>query len=248
MKYKLADIAISRKLCNLKQFCEAVREGRVSVEAEGIGVSKVDSPNDAIDTSVYTDAPIMLNIENHGKTKIYHPHFRGKHLVATRYDYGDFEWEVIERANAIVAAPVLDGDKIVLAKVYRPVIHDWLFELPAGMMHPHEHAHDTALRELEEETGYTAGRVDYLWSALCTPGYSTEDAHFYLCTDLKEGEQQLDAEEKIVPAIYTISDAFALIRQGLIRDMKTIAAISYLQTFTGDDTCLTSQLVKKSAT
>lgn len=237
MSYKVAEILVKRGLCKFNEIAKLVADGEVlyynSSGNQNCAVA-VDNPDQLLE--IPEKGYIDVYVLNRGKTRVYDPYFQGNFLTVTRYDDAEGNlWEVVERHNAIVAVPVIH-DKIVLIQVYRHALGVNLLEVPAGIMEPWEQAHDTALRELEEETGYIAGRVDKLFTAFSTPGYSTEGATFYLCTDLELGEQKLDKEEKIVPVAVTIDDAVRLIEQGKIIDMKTISAVCYLAAKLGIDT------------
>lgn len=185
----------------------------------------ITDPNAEIEIS----EPIYLNVGARKNTKIFPLAFDGKFLKVRLKEYGPHIWEVAERANAIVAVAQTTPDNIILVQQHRPAVNQTLYEVPAGIMEPWEHAYDTAWRELSEETGYNAGRIDFLFSAYSSPGCLTEMAHFYHLTDLTSGTQQLDpAEEGLKVAVVDLVTAFSMIVNHQITDMKTIAAISYL--------------------
>lgn len=226
---KLAAVLVKRKLCQFSELREFCSKGDVRVANSYnsvIGITHtVYDPNTVL--SIPPNGSITVYVKNRGNTIVYNPWFEGDHLTVTRYDYGEHVWEVVERLNAIVAVPII-GDSVVLVNVYRPVFHKKVLELPAGIMNTWEQACDTALRELKEETGYTAGAVTFMFTGYTSPGYSTEEAHFYLCESLQPGEQKLDKEEQIEVLVTPLWRAQQLIKERQIVDLKTIAAISYL--------------------
>lgn len=252
MKLKIARFLVERKLCAFNELARLFSDGDVmcymGYSDGSLRAFRPTDPNDTLEFYHDDYAEIThydLHVKNRGKTRIHKPYYESEFLRVRNYDYGDHKWDVVERANAIVAVPILDGHSIVLVKIYRPALSEWLYELPAGMMEGWEQAHDTALRELEEETGYTAKRVDFLFSAYSSPGFCTEMAHFYLCSNLIEGEQCLDPEEKIEPFIVPLAEAQELIKQKEIIDMKTICAISYIINYyqaLGDTACVSNSV------
>ena len=139
--------------------------------------------------------------------------------------------EVVAYPGAALILPISDEGKIVLIRQYRAVVDKWLYELPAGTLEPDENPMECALRELEEETGYKAGRLDLLFKAYTAPGYSTELIHFYLARDLRKGEVHPDSDEVIKVEEKSLGEVLEMIRDGRIIDMKTIAAILYYVNF-----------------
>ena len=144
--------------------------------------------------------------------------------------------EVVEAADAVVILPLLDGDRVVLIKNHRYALNETLWELPAGTLEPGEDPAAAAPRELTEETGYAAGRVEPLTRFYPAPGFCTECLHAYRATDLRHVGQNLDATEQIeaVPTVW--SDALTMVREGVIRDAKTVATLLYHEAFGRDKT------------
>lgn len=119
-----------------------------------------------------------------------------------------------------VAVLAIDGEgRVVLAPQRRPAVGEAaLLEIPAGTRDaPGETAEATALRELEEETGLRAGRIEHAGAFFPSPGYTDERQDLYIATDLS-GEAR-DCER--VP----IAEAAARVARGDVRDLKTAFAI-----------------------
>lgn len=135
--------------------------------------------------------------------------------------------EVIEYPGAVAVLPLLDGDNAVLVRQYRPAIGGWIYEVPAGTFMPGEEPRDCALRELEEETGYRAGRLVKMFEMYTAPGYSTEMMHSYLAEDLELGEVSLEKDEELTVEVVSLDRAVEMIRRNEICDGKTIATILY---------------------
>ena len=124
----------------------------------------------------------------------------------------------------IVAQP--DLNKIVLIKQFRYAIGKVFWELPAGTLHKNEDPVLAAKRELKEETGYTANSWETLGIVYPLPGYSSEVLYFFKATDLIDDEPEPDPDENIEVKVLDLKQAWAMIKDGEIRDAKTIAGIS----------------------
>jgi ADP-ribose pyrophosphatase len=94
------------------------------------------------------------------------------------------EYAYIQHPGAAIAVPVSSSGEFILVKQYRFPIAKYLLEFPAGTLESGEDHGDTIQRELEEETGYSAGKWDYMGAFYICPGYSNEVIHAYLARDL----------------------------------------------------------------
>jgi ADP-ribose pyrophosphatase len=120
---------------------------------------------------------------------------------------------------------------ILLIRQYRYATGGELWEVPAGTLDPGEDPEACARRELLEETGVTAARLQRLTSIWTTPGFTNEVIHLYLATGLTSGEPSRERDEFIEVVPQPLSRVLALIRDGEIRDAKTVAAILYMAGF-----------------
>jgi ADP-ribose pyrophosphatase len=120
---------------------------------------------------------------------------------------------------------------ILLIRQYRYATGGQLWEVPAGTLDPGEDPEACARRELLEETGVTAARLQRLTSIWTTPGFTNEVIHLYLATGLTSGEPSRERDEFIEVVPQPLSRVLALIRDGEIRDAKTVAAILYMAAF-----------------
>jgi ADP-ribose pyrophosphatase len=134
----------------------------------------------------------------------------------------------IEHSGSVAVVPLLDDGSLVLIRQFRLAAGGVIWEIPAGGLEPGERPDDCARRELEEETGYRAARVEPLFAAYASPGTSSELMRFFLATGLEKKEQRTEEDEIITVEQLEVDEVLRLIRSGEIRDEKTIAAVAYL--------------------
>ena len=137
--------------------------------------------------------------------------------------------DLILHPGAAVVLPITDDGKVVMVRNWRWAIARELLELPAGTLEPLEEPHDCAYRELEEETGFTAGTLRPLCRFYTSPGVMTELIYAFVATELTEGQQHLSSDEKISVEIMSFEEIDHLIRIGKIMDAKTLATFLYYQ-------------------
>ncbi|MDD2217795.1 MAG: NUDIX hydrolase [Eubacteriales bacterium] len=131
--------------------------------------------------------------------------------------------EIVEHNGGAALVVFTDQKKFVMVKQYRNAPGKILIETPAGKTDGNEDPYETAVRELREETGYTAGRIEKLASMYASPGYCEEFLHIYLCMELSSGQTEFDESEAIDICEYTASEILSMIELGQIEDAKTIA-------------------------
>jgi ADP-ribose pyrophosphatase len=137
--------------------------------------------------------------------------------------------EVVEFHGGVAILALDDANRVVLIRQYRYAVGEMIWELPAGMLEPGELPEVCAERELEEETGYHAARIEPLCRFYSTPGATDEVLHVYLATGLTPGGSRLEADERIQVTLTAWEDALAMIERGEIRDGKTIIGLLTLQ-------------------
>jgi ADP-ribose pyrophosphatase len=135
--------------------------------------------------------------------------------------------EIVEHNGGAVIIALPSPSEIVLVRQYRYAAGADLWELPAGMIDPGETPDTAAARELHEETGYTAGRIRYLWSAYSTPGFCQELLHFYVAQDLTPGDQKQDEVEQIEVRTWKLEEAWNLVQADQLRDAKTQIGLAW---------------------
>jgi len=135
--------------------------------------------------------------------------------------------EIVVHPGASAILPIIEPRKILMVRQYRHPVGEVLLEIPAGTLKPGEDPMACAARELEEETGYRAGKLAHLITVYPTPGYSSEILHIYLARDLRRGVQAPEMDENISIVEMSINQVLDGIRDGKIRDSKTIVATLY---------------------
>lgn len=133
--------------------------------------------------------------------------------------------EIVRHPGAAAMVPFLDDGRVVLIKQYRHAVGDFVWEIPAGTLEPDEAPMACARRELVEETGYEATRLEKLAEILPAPGYTDEHIHIFLATGLRPAEQKLEDDEVLELQPTVLHTALAMVIQGKIRDAKTIAGL-----------------------
>ncbi|MDE3052366.1 MAG: NUDIX hydrolase [Gemmatimonadota bacterium] len=141
--------------------------------------------------------------------------------------------EIIRHPGASAIVPILSDAEasdptLVLIRQYRHAAAGYLYEIPAGRLNDGEDPAQCAVRELAEETGYRAGRVEHLFSMFTTPGFTDERIHVFLASGLSEGPTAHEADEILKVEQVPVSRALALIEGGEIQDAKTALSILYL--------------------
>jgi ADP-ribose pyrophosphatase len=146
------------------------------------------------------------------------------------------ELEMVRHPGASAVVPFLDDPRdddprILLLRQYRYASLDFLYEIPAGRLEEGEAPAACAARELREETGYGAARLEPLLSMYTTPGFTDERIHVFLAADLTPGATAPERDEFIEEVPHRMSEALALIDRGAICDAKSALALLFAATF-----------------
>lgn len=135
------------------------------------------------------------------------------------------ELAIVRHPGASCIVPFLDDDEVILIRQYRHATGGTILEVPAGKLDPDESPEACAQRELAEETGYRAGRIEHLSSIWTTPGFTDEVIHLHAAFDLEHVGQQLEADEVIELVPMSLSDALGRVFRGELRDAKSALAL-----------------------
>jgi ADP-ribose pyrophosphatase len=133
--------------------------------------------------------------------------------------------EMVRHPGATAVVPMKDDGTVVLIKQFRHAAGGFIYEIPAGKLHPGEEPTACAARELEEEIGYQAGRLELISSIFTAPGFTDEVIHIYKATNMAKGRQHLDRDEVLEIVEMPLKDAIAMIQTGTIRDAKTMVGL-----------------------
>ena len=137
----------------------------------------------------------------------------------------------ISEPAKVVVLPFLNNNTLLLEHQYRAAINRYIYEIPAGAIERGEKPVKAAARELEEETGYTANSLKFLFWMYSSPGLSTEILYAYSAHDLIKSSRNPDEDEIIDVKKIRLDKALQLIKNNTIRDAKTIACILYYLRF-----------------
>lgn len=139
--------------------------------------------------------------------------------------------EIVKHPGAVAILAVTEEGKIIMVKQFRKPLERAIVEIPAGKLEKGEEPEYTALRELEEETGYTAKKLTKITAFYTSPGFADEIVHVFLAEELSvlEEKRALDEDEFVEVMEVTLEDALKLVESREVYDAKTAYAIQYLQ-------------------
>jgi ADP-ribose pyrophosphatase len=169
-------------------------------------------------------------------TRAYHGRVISLDVDEVRFPDGSIgSLEMIRHPGASAVVPLLEDGasdpQVLLIRQYRYAANGYLYEVPAGRLDEGESPMECAHRELTEETGYRAQRVEHLFTMFTTPGFTDEKIHLFLASGLTAGEAHREADEfmELVPT--RLSEALSMIERGEIQDAKTALALLYAANF-----------------
>lgn len=135
------------------------------------------------------------------------------------------ELELITHPGAAAVVPLKSDGQVVLIRQYRHAVGGFIYEIPAGKLHPGEDPRECAVREVEEEIGYKVGVLEPLLSFFTTPGFTDEIIHIFVGKDLTPGTQNLGVDEVLEIIEMPLAKTIDLINDGTIKDGKTIIGL-----------------------
>lgn len=134
------------------------------------------------------------------------------------------DWREIVRHNGGAGVCVIKDEKMCLVRQYRVALDRMTLEIPAGKIDPGEDPAVCAARELTEETGIVAGRVEFLANSAGAPGFTNEKTRIFVAKDITQKESNPDEGEFVDVVWLPVEDVVEAIRAGLIEDAKTIVS------------------------
>lgn len=136
-----------------------------------------------------------------------------------------YQREIVRHPGSAVIVPIFSDETVALVRQYRHPAVKYLLEIPAGTLNDGERPEIGAARELEEELGVVAGKMERLSEFFVSPGFCEEKMWVYLATDLTQTKQKLDDDELIEVVRVNFSEALEMISAGEIEDAKTIIGL-----------------------
>jgi ADP-ribose pyrophosphatase len=140
-------------------------------------------------------------------------------------DQRETKFEIIDHGGSVILIPVDENGEVLFVRQYRHAAGKDLLELPAGTRDGAEPYEECAAREIREETGMQAGRLEKVGEFYLAPGYSTEFMVVYLATDLSPNPLEADEDEFLVVEKMPVKQALQLAEQGNMPDAKSLAAL-----------------------
>ena len=135
------------------------------------------------------------------------------------------DFELVRHPGGAAVLPILADGRVVLLRQFRPAAGGIVWEIPAGRLEPGEVPVDCVARELAEEAGYRAARLEPLGELLPAVGFCTERVHLFLARDLSAVPQALEPDEYLEVVPLPAAEALALVDRGEIPDAKTQLAL-----------------------
>ncbi|HYU28397.1 MAG TPA: NUDIX hydrolase [Gemmatimonadales bacterium] len=146
------------------------------------------------------------------------------------------ELEIVRHPGAAAVVPFAsdprgDDPTVLLIQQYRYATNGSLLEIPAGRLDPGEDPEACGRRELLEEVGVTAGRLERLTTIWTTPGFTDERIHLFWASELSAGKHAREPDEFIEVIPKPLSEALQLVRSGVITDAKTALSLLFVAGF-----------------
>jgi ADP-ribose pyrophosphatase len=133
--------------------------------------------------------------------------------------------DVVLHPGAVAILPLTSDGRVCLLRNHRFIMDEVLWEIPAGTLEPGEPIETAAIRELAEETGYTANSWRKLAAFYPSPGVLSEKTHLFVAQGLTPGPMKLEDDEQLEPVLVPWSEAIARALDGTICDGKTLVAL-----------------------
>lgn len=134
-------------------------------------------------------------------------------------------YQIMEKGDTAIIVPLTSDNQLILIKEYFTALDEYQLDLPGGRIEAGKTALETASKELQEEVGFKAEKIELLGVLTMSPGYLTQKAHIFLATDLKESKLEGDELESLEIIKYPFDKFEDLIDNGQITESRAIAAL-----------------------
>lgn len=148
-------------------------------------------------------------------------------LATVREEETIYQREIISHPGSAVIVPVFADETVALVRQYRHPARKYLLEIPAGSLAPGEDPKTGAERELEEEIGVRAARIEKLTEFYVSPGFLREKMYVFLATDFTASEQNLEDDELLKIERVPLHSCGEMIKNGVFEDAKTIIGLTF---------------------
>lgn len=151
-------------------------------------------------------------------------------IVDFKY-FDTIEFEIIDRKEVAIIIPLKTEKNIITLNQYRAAINDYIIEFPAGKREPEEDIKDTAIRELKEETGFSASNIKLIGTFFTAPHFTNEKIYVFVASDLTLGNTNRSKKEIISVKEISLIKLINYQKNNLLIDAKTNVALTMLINF-----------------
>ena len=151
--------------------------------------------------------------------------------IDIEFDHKKVTYQILEKNDTALIVPINEKGELVLIKEYFCAIDEYQICVPKGSIDKDHDDLTTANKELQEEIGFKAGKLDKLGTLTMSPGYLTQRTHVFLARDLTESKLEGDEEEQLEVVFYPFDKFEELIDQGKLTETRMIAALYLAKRF-----------------
>ncbi len=140
-------------------------------------------------------------------------------------------YQIMEKGDTALIVPIDKDGNLILVKEFYNAINQYQLGLPKGRIEEGLDELETANKELQEEIGFKAGKLDNLGIVTMSPGYLTQKTHIFLARDLKESKLEGDEPEELEVIKYPFDEFETLIDEGKLTESRMISALYLARKF-----------------
>lgn len=145
--------------------------------------------------------------------------------VDLEFDSGErATFQMLEKGDTVIIVPVDSENNVLFIKEYFTALDESQYDLPGGRIEESHSEQETSNKELQEEIGYKAGKLDKLITVTMSPGYFTQKSHIFLARDLEESKLEGDEKEQLELIKWPLDKFEDLIKTGKLTEARAITA------------------------